>query len=827
MDAVSGTRMSLTNAFATPDAVQAVYDAIPAPVYVKDRQHRLVLVNQALAALMGRERSELIGRSDADFFPADKVAGYWAVDDHVFATGEMVESEEALNQHGVVRHLVTRKQIVHIETIQGPEPFIVAVISDVTASRKAEASATRAARLRECEAQIMGAIARNAPLGGVLRIAAEVMGEVTAGGRACIYLPEEGGELFRLVAAPWLADMERSALHRVRIDPAASTGWDAALEGRVLVAYPQRHAIWADYQDMVDEHQLRTCWWTLVTGGDGQLLAALGVYHAEVLEEGTADLAAMAQMRDLVAIAIERTRQEEKLFETQQRFDQLANAVDDTFWIVDGKTGEFVYLSPGYRNLTGADPDEVFQDPRVWTEAIHEDDRDRVREAVRRGADGFRIEYRLRRKDGGIRWVANKAFPVRDAQGKVFRIAGLSHDVTALKEAEAAAQANLGRAVAETARRQAIFDAASDMIVAIDRTGRIESVNRAGELMLGYEPGELVGMAASRLLKPGADRSSDLSQVLLRMRRHEPGTPFELELIGKDGRVVPVDANVGELVEADGAHFVAILRDSTERKRIERSKDEFVSTVSHELRTPLTSIAGSLGLLTGGAAGEIPEKAKRLVSIAETNSRRLVRLISDILDIEKMQSGAMEFAFAPVDLGELTTRAVEAMAGLSVELGVRFSVLTVEGQAIVSGDADRLTQVITNLLSNAAKFSPRDQAVEVSVTMVGGGTRLSVRDRGPGIPTEFQGRIFGKFAQADASDTRQKGGTGLGLAICKQIVERHGGRIWFESEPGQGAAFHVDLPLFQTAASDVPGRASTWGPVRDPLAQERSFQPAG
>ncbi|WP_309088904.1 PAS domain S-box protein [Phenylobacterium sp.] len=816
--------MSLTNAFATPAAVQAVYDAIPAPVYVKDRQHRLVLVNRALTAMMGLEPAELLGRSDADFYGPEDAAHYWAIDDQVFATGEMVETEEALHEADVVRYLITRKQIVQIETPTGPEPFIVAVISDVTASRKAEARATRAARLRECEARVMGAIAANAPLEDLLRIAAEAMGEVTAGGRACIYLPEEGDGVLRLAAAPWLAQPEASSLYRVQVDPTTTEGWDDAREGAVLVAYPENHPMWADYQDMVREHQLRTCWWTLVADSEGRLLAALGVYHAKLLRESRADLAAMAQMRDLIAIAIERTRQEEKLFETQQRFDQLANAIDDTFWIVDGRTGEFVYMSPGYSKLTGSDLEAIYKNPRVWTEAIHEDDRQRVRDTVRRGTDGFRIEYRLRRSDGTMRWISNKAFPVRDAQGKVFRIAGLTHDVTALKDAEAAAHANMQRAQAETARRHAIFDAASDMILTVDCGGRIESINRAGELMLGYPPGELVGKLLSGRLNPGPGRPANLSELLERVRRHEPGTPFELELVRRDGSILQVDANFGELSEARGIHFVAILRDSTERKRVERSKDEFISTVSHELRTPLTSIAGSLGLLTGGAAGEMPDKAKRLISIAENNSRRLVRLINDILDIEKMQSGAMKFAFAPVDLGELATRAVEAMGGLAVELGVRFQLLTPEGHAIIRGDADRLTQVITNLLSNAAKFSPRDQAVEVAVALEGGRARISVRDSGPGIPAEFRSRIFGKFAQADASDRRQKGGTGLGLAICKQIVERHGGRIWFDSSPGEGATFHVELPLEKAVSGEV-ATSATEAP-RDPLAQERSFLPA-
>jgi DNA-binding response OmpR family regulator len=231
---------------------------------------------------------------------------------------------------------------------------------------------------------------------------------------------------------------------------------------------------------------------------------------------------------------------------------------------------------------------------------------------------------------------------------------------------------------------------------------------------------------------------------------------------------------------------------------VERLKDEFVSTVSHELRTPLTSIAGSLGLIAGGAAGQLPEKAARLISIAQSNSQRLVRLINDVLDLEKLESGKLPFQFSLVDLREIAQRAIEGVRGYADQLGVEL--LLADGPAApVRGDVDRLVQVVTNLLSNAAKYSPRGEAVRIKVEREGGNAGLSVADRGPGVPEAFRDRIFSRFAQADSSDARGKGGTGLGLYIAREIAERHGGRLWFEAPEGGGSIFHLDLPLLEEA----------------------------
>ncbi|EHK53096.1 ATP-binding protein [Allomesorhizobium alhagi] len=248
-----------------------------------------------------------------------------------------------------------------------------------------------------------------------------------------------------------------------------------------------------------------------------------------------------------------------------------------------------------------------------------------------------------------------------------------------------------------------------------------------------------------------------------------------------------IDVN-GELVW-DGSLF-----DITERKRSEQMKNDFISTVSHELRTPLTSIRGSLGLVAAGAAGEIPPKVAGLIKIAHSNSERLVRLINDILDIEKIESGRMPFDPRPMALRPLVEQAIEGSGNYLAERNVSIIVDDEAPGALTAVDPDRLHQVMLNLLSNAIKYSPQDGRVTVRLARQEGMIRVSVIDQGPGIPLAFQSRIFGKFEQADSSDSRQKGGTGLGLSIVKAIVDRLGGGVSFDTGPETGTSFHVDLP---------------------------------
>lgn len=357
---------------------------------------------------------------------------------------------------------------------------------------------------------------------------------------------------------------------------------------------------------------------------------------------------------------------------------------------------------------------------------------------------------------------------------------------------------------ATAARQEAIFDSAIDAILTLNPSGTIETMNAAATRMFGWSA-EMLGRRDVSVLLETADRDDAGLMARIRAGGADATGGLVQEMIGRrrSGEGFPVDVAFSPLALTTGVHLVAVVRDITDRRRVEELKKEFVSTVSHELRTPLTSIAGSLGLLAGGAAGSLSERASRLIGIAHSNSLRLVRLINDILDVEKLESGQINLDLQPLDLRDVAVRSIDTVRGYAHELGV--SLELAEGpSAPVLGDADRLVQVVVNLLSNAAKFSPSRGTVKVVVLPEARIVRLSVRDDGPGVPETFRARIFTRFAQADGSDTRQKGGTGLGLAIAKEIAERHGGRLWFESAPGDGATFHLDLPMaVETSAAPV------------------------
>lgn len=268
---------------------------------------------------------------------------------------------------------------------------------------------------------------------------------------------------------------------------------------------------------------------------------------------------------------------------------------------------------------------------------------------------------------------------------------------------------------------------------------------------------------------------------------------IEFEGIRKDGSKCWVETSA-KLVSWDGDYALqGSLRDITERKTMELMKNEFIAIVNHELRTPLTSLFGSLRLLRSGAIGELPSKVGEMVNIAHNNTERLIHLVNDILDLEKIEAGRMEFAKEQINVVDLANQAIEENQNYGEKYGVKFSIEDYVGEAIVIGDKIRLLQVLANLLSNAAKFSPEGETVYLQLSRCEGKVRLSVIDRGLGIPSEFHKKLFQKFSQADSSDSRKKEGTGLGLNICKNIVDHHGGTIDFNTAVGIGTTFYFQL----------------------------------
>jgi PAS domain S-box-containing protein len=346
------------------------------------------------------------------------------------------------------------------------------------------------------------------------------------------------------------------------------------------------------------------------------------------------------------------------------------------------------------------------------------------------------------------------------------------------------------RGRAHKVERRRLFATSPDLILLVNCRGQFVEVSRSSVAILGYQPEEMTGRNGTEFLHP-PDREKTRKEMRSARAGHLMHN-FECRHLHKDGRVVTLEWT-GIWSEPEQRHFL-IGRDVTISRRNEGMKDEFVATVSHELRTPLTSIAASLALLAGGAAGALPDSVMRLIAIAHTNAQRLVRLINDILDIEKIESGTTIFKLGRVAARRLVEQAIEANRGFAAGFGVSVRLNAASEEAMVRADPDRLTQVVTNLLSNAVKFSPRGREVEVRIGQHLDNVRIAICDRGCGIPQEFGSRIFEKFAQADASDARQKGGTGLGLSIVKQIMIRLNGDVGFEPNPGGGTIFYVDLP---------------------------------
>jgi PAS domain S-box-containing protein len=339
-------------------------------------------------------------------------------------------------------------------------------------------------------------------------------------------------------------------------------------------------------------------------------------------------------------------------------------------------------------------------------------------------------------------------------------------------------------------RMHALMDSMLEGLITISDRNVIEQVNPAAEAMFEYSAAELVGQHLKILMPQALAAQAD--QFLKDVAQRALGRITEWDGRRKSGEIFRFELGLFAFQTPEGHHFAGHLRDISERKKLEKMKREFVATVSHELRTPLTSIRGSLSLLAGGALGELPDEARDVVVIAERNTVRLIALINDILDLERVESAKLELKLEEVPLAVVLERALESVRGFAEQQGIALTAPPT--QARVVADADRLVQVLVNLLSNAVKFSQPAGTVSLAVAEIGGHAEVSVRDQGRGVPAHRREAIFERFGQVESSDARQKGGTGLGLAICKAIVEQHGGKIGVVSEPGRGSTFWFRIP---------------------------------
>jgi len=353
--------------------------------------------------------------------------------------------------------------------------------------------------------------------------------------------------------------------------------------------------------------------------------------------------------------------------------------------------------------------------------------------------------------------------------------------------------ADLSRLVRQN---EVLLASVGDGIYGVDAAGKVTFVNPSGAAALGYEPEKLLGRRAhDHFHAPQADGTPFDASTCYITEAIVHGLTAAAEedtYLCQDGTLIPVEITASPLVDGDhvgGA--VVVFRDMTQRREVDRMKNEFLSVVSHELRTPLTSIRGSLGLLAGGRLVELTPRAARMVDIAVESSDRLTRLINDILDIERLESGSLPMDLRAERVSDLLEAAAQGLDALARADDVVLEVGAASGWVLA--DSDRIVQTLTNLVGNAIKYSSAGGTVHLQAVPHAGEVTFSVRDHGRGIPADKLESVFERFEQVDSSDARQMGGTGLGLAISRGIIERHGGRIWAESVMGEGTTLHFTL----------------------------------
>jgi PAS domain S-box-containing protein len=488
--------------------------------------------------------------------------------------------------------------------------------------------------------------------------------------------------------------------------------------------------------------------------------------------------------------------------------------------IATDENGKVIVFNKAAETSLGYSSQEIIgkQTPAIW----HDEDEviNRARELsiefgknIEPGFDVFTYKARLDgaeshewtfiRKDGSTFPGNLTATPLISKNGEITGYLGVVENITRriLEQTERMLQQQALETSEETFR--SAMEHASIGMALVSTTGRWLKVNKALCDSLGYDKEDLLANDFQSITHPD-DLEQDLEYVRQVLEGEINTYQMEKRYYHHNGRIIWALLNVSLVKDGFGTpnYFIAQIQDITEQKEIERMKSEFISIVSHELRTPLTSIRGSLGLMIGTMAKDIPEKANRLIEIAHKNSERLILLINDILDIDKVASGQMRFDMKPEFLGNLIHQAVDANQSYAEKFGVTIAPANVNAELEIKVDSARFIQVLSNLLSNAAKFSPQNGKILVVVSKASKNIRISVTDSGPGIAEEFRSRIFGKFSQADSSVTRSKGGTGLGLHISKQMVEHMNGTIGFDTEIGKGSTFWVEFPLLQPDNAD-------------------------
>jgi hypothetical protein len=450
------------------------------------------------------------------------------------------------------------------------------------------------------------------------------------------------------------------------------------------------------------------------------------------------------------------------------------------------QTGELIWTQE-MEALFGLTPGSFEGSYEHWLKRLHPDERTQADIAMQltitQGAD-LDTELRIMLPDGRIRWVAAKA-KIFSGEGQSKRLIGVNMDITERKLVQQELQQTLQTLTT-------LIQASPLPIVLIKPNMKVQLWNLAAEQLFGWSATEVLGQSIPMVPQ---EKAEQFRQVQEAIANGEVFTDVKAYCCKYDHSTVVVNISAAPIYDEHNnfQSILLIFQDITQQQAIEKIKNEFISIVSHELRTPLTAIRGFLGLLNTGIYNHKPEKAKRMIQQALINSERLMRLVNDILDLERLSSGQIQLAKQVCNAADLMLRAVEGVQSIALAAAVTISITPTT--ACVLACTELIIQTLTNLLSNAIKFSPPDSVITLSAQIESDWVLFQVQDQGRGIPADKLETIFERFEQVDVSDARAKGGTGLGLAICQSIIKQHNGSIWAESTLGEGSTFYFTLPI--------------------------------
>jgi PAS domain S-box-containing protein len=458
--------------------------------------------------------------------------------------------------------------------------------------------------------------------------------------------------------------------------------------------------------------------------------------------------------------------------------------------------GTYVVFNPAGTRLRGLDPDSCLG--RSDADIFPADEAAEIR------LEDLRVmETRATRTyestlvvDGRRRTFVNTKSPWLDDDGGLCGVIGITTEITERAEAEEALRRERELLAQNESLLQGIIVSAGEAIITSDLQGRIVSFNPAAESMFGHDEASVIGRPVE-IIVPHEGRAQHEGYVRRRaqgVRGPAAGRWTRLTGLRSDGTTIPIEVFIAEVSRSDDRRIVALIRDLTEHVKIQEMKDDFVSVVSHELRTPLTSIQGALGLILGGAGGEVAPQARELIAVAHDNSSRLVRLTNDLLDLQKVDAGRMTYRFVVTDLTEVARRTIAAMEPLVTTRGVRLELVAPEGALFASVDPDRMSQVLTNLIGNAMAVSDPGATVTIRVVEEDAAVGIDVEDRGPGIAEADRGRVWEKFLRIESGAAARTHGTGIGLPLARALVEGHGGTLDFASQVGEGTTFSLRIP---------------------------------